>query len=98
MLVLSYEVNIWDKGTSGNRTSWGRFDYRLIQVYEIQRMYHCAHKGIASWRYRGVVKKDTEGSYSILLEDQEYFMKLAQDHWIVAPESASRIGHPRRSQ
>ena len=24
----------------------------------------------------------------------DYFMELAQDHWVVSPESAQRVGHP----
>jgi site-specific DNA-methyltransferase (adenine-specific) len=54
-----------------------------------------AHKGNSKLEIPDdVIQRDTEGSYSKLLESQEYFMQLAQDHWVVPPESATRVGHP----
>lgn len=87
---------IWDKGTSGNRTTWGSF--RLPSDPSLRDTTECiivAHKGQSKLELpEDVIYRDTEGSYSKLLESQEYFMQLAQDHWVVAPESATRIGHP----
>jgi site-specific DNA-methyltransferase (adenine-specific) len=87
---------IWDKGTSGGRTSWGSF--RLPSDPSLRDTTECiivAHKGNSKLEIPDdVIQRDTEGSYSKLLESQEYFMQLAQDHWVVPPESATRVGHP----
>ena len=87
---------IWDKGTSGNRTTWGSF--RLPSDPSLRDTTECiivAHKGQSKLELpEDVIHRDTEGSYSKLLESQEYFMQLAQDHWVVQPESATRVGHP----
>jgi site-specific DNA-methyltransferase (adenine-specific) len=42
----------------------------------------------------GIKETDAAGSYMPWLKDGDYFMELAQDHWLVPPESATRVGHP----
>lgn len=87
---------IWDKGTTGNRTSWGSF--RLPTDPGLRDTTECvivAHKDQSSLeipaRYR---LRDEKGSYTAWLADSDYFMELAQDHWQIAPESAQRVKHP----
>lgn len=87
---------IWDKNTTGNRTSWGSF--RLSSnpaIRDTTEAIIVAHKGsgnlVVPDAMRGV---DGKGTYTAALADSDYFMELAQDHWVVAPESAQRVGHP----
>ena len=87
---------IWDKNTTGNRTSWGSF--RLSSnpaIRDTTEAIIVAHKGsgnlVVPDQVRGV---DGKGTYTAALSDSDYFMELAQDHWVVAPESAQRVGHP----
>lgn len=87
---------IWDKNTTGNRTSWGSFrnpsDPALRDTTEAIIV---AHKGSGKLAIPDAVKAiDGKGAHTAALADSDYFMELAQDHWIVAPESAQRIGHP----
>lgn len=85
---------IWDKGTTGNRTSWGSFrspsDPCLRDTCECIIV---AHKSQSQAAVPHLLKDD-KGSYTAWLERPEYFMELAQDHWQVAPESAQHVGHP----
>jgi len=87
---------IWDKNTTGNRTSWGSF--RLPSSPALRDTTECiivAHKGADTLEIPAEAKqRDEKGTYTPWLADSDYFMELAQDHWIVAPESAQRIGHP----
>lgn len=87
---------VWDKGSSGNRTTWGSFrlptDPSLRDTTEAIIV---AHKGSSKLEIPDSIKRlDDKGSHTTPLVDSDYFMELAQDHWVVAPESASRIGHP----
>jgi site-specific DNA-methyltransferase (adenine-specific) len=87
---------VWDKGTSGGRTTWGSFrlptDPSLRDTTEAILV---AHKDDGRLIMpAGVAQHDSEGAYSPLLADQALFMELAQDHWRVPPESATRVGHP----
>lgn len=87
---------IWDKGNSGNRTSWGSFrlpsDPSLRDTTEAIVV---AHKGSGKLPIPDTAKTvDAKGTHTEALRSSEYFMQLAQDHWVVAPESASRVGHP----
>ncbi len=87
---------IWDKNTTGNRTSWG--SYRLPSSPSIRDTTECiivAHKGSDSLEIPAELKhRDEKGTCTDWLADGDYFMGLAQDHWVVAPESAQRIKHP----
>lgn len=87
---------VWDKNTTGNRTSWGSF--RMASAPALRDTTECivvAHKG------DGVLPipsdylcRDAKGSFTPWLADSDYFMELAQDHWVIAPESAQRVKHP----
>ncbi len=87
---------IWDKGTTGNRTTWGSF--RLPTNPGLRDTTECvivAHKGESDLEIPVEYRcHDDKGSYTAWLADSDYFMSLAQDHWQIAPESARRIGHP----
>jgi DNA modification methylase len=87
---------IWDKGNSGNRTSWGSF--RLSSdpsLRDTSEAIIVAHKGSSKLYIPESVKQvDAKGTHTPALASSDYFMELAQDHWIVAPESARRVGHP----
>lgn len=87
---------VWDKNTTGNRTSWG--SYRLPSSPSIRDTTECiivAHKGSDSLEIPADIKRrDEKGTHTEWLADGDYFMGLAQDHWVVAPESAQRVKHP----
>jgi site-specific DNA-methyltransferase (adenine-specific) len=87
---------VWDKGSSGNRTSWGSFrspsDPSLRDTTECIIVAHKTQSGAQV--PANVMRRDDKGPHSPWLESSDYFMELAQDHWTVAPESAQRIGHP----
>lgn len=87
---------IWDKNTTGNRTSWGSF--RLPTDPGLRDTTECvivAHKGQSNLEIPDEYRlRDEKGSYTAWLADSDYFMELAQDHWQIAPESAQRIKHP----
>lgn len=87
---------IWDKNTSGNRTSWGSF--RLSSdpsLRDTAEAIVVAHKGGSRLELPPSVKlTDEKGVHTEPLADSDYFMELAQDHWVVAPESAQRVKHP----
>ena len=94
-LVLRGQI-IWDKGTSGNRTSWGSFrlptDPSLRDTTETVVV---AHKGSSRLAVPAdCLRRDAAGPYSPLMPDPDTFMTLAQDHWTIPPESATQIGHP----
>ena len=87
---------VWDKGSSGNRTSWGSFrmpsDPSLRDTVECILVAHKAHS--AAPVPRTVLRQDDKGTHSPWLASSDYFLALSQDHWAVAPESAQRVGHP----
>ena len=87
---------VWDKNTTGNRTSWGSF--RLPSNPSLRDTTECvivAHKGDGGLEIPAELERtDEKGTHTEWLADSDYFMALAQDHWIVAPESAQRVGHP----
>lgn len=87
---------IWDKNSTGNRTSWGSFrlpsDPALRDTTEAIIV---AHKGSGKLEIPDSARQwDDKGVHVAALADSDYFMELAQDHWVIAPESAQRVGHP----
>jgi len=87
---------VWDKGTCGNRTSWGSFrlptDPSLRDTTETIVV---AHRGSSHLAVPdGCLRRDASGPYSPFMPDADTFMALAQDHWQIAPESATAVGHP----
>jgi modification methylase len=94
-LTLRGQV-VWDKGTCGNRTTWGSFrlptDPSLRDTTETIVV---AHKGSSHLVVpEGCLRRDASGPYSPFMPDADTFMALAQDHWQIPPESASAVGHP----
>lgn len=91
-------VIVWDKGTSGGRTTWG--SYRLPTnptIRDTTERIIVAHKGLPGTRLEipsELKSRDEKGVYSPFLEDGALFRELTQDHWIMSPESKSRVGHP----
>lgn len=91
-------IIVWDKGTSGGRTTWG--SYRLPSnptIRDTTERIIIAHKGEPGQRLEipsGIKRKDKKGVYSPFLEDGELFRELTQDHWQVSPESKARVKHP----
>lgn len=87
---------VWDKNTTGNRTSWGSF--RMASSPAIRDTTECiivAHKGDGKLSIPDEHKyQDDKGTFTAWLADGDYFMELAQDHWVIAPESAQRVKHP----
>ncbi|MEI2691546.1 MAG: hypothetical protein V9H69_18320 [Anaerolineae bacterium] len=75
---------VWDKGSSGNRTSWGSFrspsDPSLRDTVECILVAHKAHS--AAPVPRAVLRQDDKGTHSPWLASSDYFLELAQDHWI----------------
>jgi site-specific DNA-methyltransferase (adenine-specific) len=91
-------VIIWDKGTSGGRTTWG--SYRLSSnptIRDTTERIIIANKGEPGQGMEiptGIKKKDGKGVFSPFLESGELFRELTQDHWQVCPESKARVKHP----
>ena len=87
---------IWDKGTCGNRTSWGSFRLPTDpSLRDTTESIVVAHKGSSHLAVPdGCLRRDASGPYSPFMPDADTFMALAQDHWQIAPESATAIGHP----
>jgi site-specific DNA-methyltransferase (adenine-specific) len=87
---------VWDKGTCGNRTTWGSFrlptDPSLRDTTETIVVAHkeSSHLAVPD----GCLRRDASGPYSPFMPDADTFMTLAQDHWQIAPESATTVGHP----
>jgi len=87
---------VWDKGTSGGRTTWGSFRLPTNpSLRDTTEAIVVAHKGESRLPLPAeAVLHDSEGTYTSFLSDQALFMELALDHWTVPPESATRVGHP----
>jgi len=87
---------VWDKGTCGNRTSWGSFRLPTDpSLRDTTESIVVAHKGSSHLAVPdGCLRRDASGPYSPFMPDADTFMALAQDHWQIAPESATAIGHP----
>ncbi len=85
----------WDKGTTGNRTTWGSFrlptNPALRDRTEAILVAHTADGRLAV--PENTLQRDAKGAYSPFLPS-ELFLALTQDLWAIAPESAQRIGHP----
>ncbi len=85
----------WDKGTTGNRTTWGSFrlptNPTLRDRTEAILVAHTADGRLAV--PESTLQRDAKGTYSPFLPG-ELFLALTQDLWAIAPESAQRIGHP----
>ncbi len=91
-------VIVWDKGTSGGRTTWG--SYRLPTnptLRDTTERIIVANKGEPGQGMEipaDIKRKDGKGVYSPFLENGDLFRELTQDHWQVCPESKARVRHP----
>ncbi len=87
---------VWDKNTTGNRTSWG--SWRMPSAPALRDTTESivvAHKGSGTLAIPDdVLCVDDEGRKYAPWLAADYFMELAQDHWAIAPESAQRVKHP----
>lgn len=87
---------VWDKNTTGNRTSWG--SWRMPSAPALRDTTESivvAHKGNGTLAIPDdVLCADGEGRKYAPWLSADYFMELAQDHWAIAPESAQRVKHP----
>lgn len=76
---------VWDKATTGNRTTWGSWLSPSNPVLRDRtEMIVVAHK----------VTPDLDVRGPSLITAADEFMQLAQDVWQVIPESAQRVKHP----
>jgi DNA modification methylase len=87
---------VWDKNTTGNRTSWG--SWRMPSAPALRDTTESivvAHKGSGTLAIPDdVLCTDGEGRKYAPWLSADYFMELAQDHWAISPESAQRVKHP----
>jgi DNA modification methylase len=87
---------VWDKNTTGNRTSWG--SWRMPSAPALRDTTESivvAHKGSGTLAIPDdVLCVDDDGRKYAPWLSADYFMELAQDHWAIAPESAQRVKHP----
>ncbi len=89
-------VIVWDKGSSGNRTTWGSWRLPTDPSFrDTTELIVVAGKGrgVALPVPDAVLERGEHGRVAPWLP-ADYFMALAQDHWRIAPESAQAAGHP----
>lgn len=95
---VGYDIRgqiIWDKGSSGNRTSWGSWKLPTNPcLRDTCEAIIIGQRDKPNLICDGLVAGDNGKKISPWLQDSNYFMELAQDHWKVALESAKRVGHP----
>lgn len=86
---------VWDKNTTGNRTTWGSWRRPTSPALrDTCEAVIVAHKPGEVALPAGVLVANGDGADVSPWLDAETFMALTQDHWVIAPESAQRVGHP----
>lgn len=86
---------VWDKNTTGNRTTWGSWRRPTSPALrDTCEAVIVAHKPGDVTLPAGVLVANGDGADVSPWLDAETFMSLTQDHWVIAPESAQRVGHP----
>lgn len=86
---------VWDKNTTGNRTTWGSWRRPTSPALrDTCEAVIVAHKPGEVALPAGVLVANGDGADVSPWLDAETFMALTQDHWQIAPESAQRVGHP----
>lgn len=89
---------IWDKGTSGNSTAWGSWGRPTNPVLrDTCEAIIIASRAGEPPMPRSILVPATNNPGALVspwLQAEGIFMQLTQDHWQIAPESATRIGHP----
>lgn len=86
---------IWDKGSSGNSTAWGswrRPDAPCLRD-TCEAVIVARRPGVLAVP-AGALVRGPVGRLESPWLSAETFMALTQDHWQIAPESASAVGHP----
>lgn len=82
-------VIIWDKMTTGNRTSWGSWCLPS-NPYIRDR-----HEYVLVFKKRGERKKPTDREVLELSKlNRDVFLEMTQSIWRIPPESAKEVGHP----
>lgn len=91
-------IIVWDKGTSGGRTTWGSYRQPSNPVLrDTTERIIVANKGEPGQGLKipdSAKGKDDKGIFSPFLKDGNLFRELTQDHWQVSPESKARVKHP----
>lgn len=87
---------VWDKGTTGNRTTWGSWRRPTHpSLRDTTEAVIVARKLGEPVLPPGALVADGAGGPDVSpWLPGEVFMSLTQDHWQIAPESATRVGHP----
>lgn len=86
---------VWDKNTTGNRTTWGSWRRPTSPALrDTCEAVIVAHKPGEVTLPAGVLVSNGDGADVSPWLDAETFMALTQDHWQISPESAQRVGHP----
>ena len=86
---------IWDKGMAGNSTAWG--SWRRPDAPSLRDTCEAvivARKPGDLEAPAAALVRGEGGRLESPWLDGDTFMTLTQDHWVVAPESATAIGHP----
>lgn len=98
LTVAGFELDgqiVWDKNTTGNRTTWGSWRRPTSPALrDTCEAVIVAHKPGEVVLPAGVLVANGDGADVSPWLDAETFMSLTQDHWQIAPESAQRVGHP----
>lgn len=86
---------VWDKNTTGNRTTWGSWRRPTSPALrDTCEAVIVAHKPGEVTLPAGVLVANGDGADVSPWLDANTFMALTQDHWVISPESAQRVGHP----
>ena len=87
---------VWDKGTTGNRTTWGSWRRPTHPALRdtCEAVIVARKLGEPALPPGALVADDAGGPDVSPWLPGEVFMALTQDHWQIAPESATRVGHP----
>lgn len=98
LTLVGFELDgqvVWDKNTTGNRTTWGSWRRPTSPALrDTCEAVIVAHKPGLLVLPAGVLVANGDGADVSPWLDAETFMSLTQDHWQIAPESAQRVGHP----
>ena len=98
LMAAGFELDgqiVWDKNTTGNRTTWGSWRRPTSPALrDTCEAVIVAHKPGEVTLPAGVLVANGDGADVSPWLDAETFMALTQDHWQIAPESATRVGHP----
>ncbi len=93
-LLLRGEIVWWKGRAAGGSTAWGTFQRPNNPVLrDVTERVVVASKGRFD-RAVSAKERDGRGQPSISTITREEFMEATTDLWEIAPESATRVGHP----